>query len=109
MTYLWLSVVFLAVVVLVLAAAVAAAGGRRGALIARWWMPITAAGVAVLILTAVFDNLMISSGLMEYAAATLSGVFIGVAPLEDFAYPVSGLILLPSLWFLFGRRRSHDR
>lgn len=109
MTYLWLSLVFFAAAVLVSLAALAVSRSSRRGLITRWWVPVAAAGVAVLILTAVFDNVMIRSGLMTYSFDAISGVFIGVAPLEDFAYPLAGLILLPSLWFLFGRGGANDR
>lgn len=107
MTYLVLSVIFLAAAALMAAGALIVA--RSSGRVARWWLPVALAGVVVLILTAVFDNLMISSGLMRYAAATLSGVYIGLAPLEDFAYPAAGAMLLPSLWFLFGKRDRDGR
>ncbi|MDQ0849381.1 lycopene cyclase domain-containing protein [Arthrobacter sp. B3I9] len=69
-------------------AALAAAGG-------------TAA--VVLVLTAVFDNLMIAAGLFTYAPDMISGAMVGLAPLEDFAYPVAAVLLLPALWILLGR------
>ncbi|WP_308465129.1 lycopene cyclase domain-containing protein [Rathayibacter soli] len=109
MTYLWLSLIFLAGAVLVLVAALVKARALCRALITRWWLPVTAAGIVVMVLTAVFDNVMIRSGLMAYASTKTSGLVIGVAPIEDFAYPAAGLILLPSLWFLFRRRGTHDQ
>jgi lycopene cyclase domain-containing protein len=60
-----------------------------------------AAGV-LLVMTAVFDNVMIGIGLVGYDAARISGVFVGIAPLEDFAYAVAALVLLPSVWVLLG-------
>jgi lycopene cyclase domain-containing protein len=56
------------------------------------------------VLTAVFDNLMIGSGLMRYDARNITGVRLGVVPLEDFAYPIAGLLVLPALWILFRGR-----
>lgn len=76
------------------------------------WRAVTLAAVALLILTTVFDNVMIASGLFEYSDAHISGLRIGVAPVEDFAYPLAGVILLPALWSLFGGgqgRGGHDR
>lgn len=58
-------------------------------------------------LTAVFDNVMIASGLFDYGGHALSGVFIGLAPLEDFAYPLGAVLLLPALWLLLTPRTSH--
>ena len=56
------------------------------------------------VLTAVFDNLMIASGLFDYGGHALSGVFLGLAPLEDFAYPLGAVLLLPALWLLLTPR-----
>ncbi|MDN5756650.1 MAG: lycopene cyclase domain-containing protein, partial [Micrococcaceae bacterium] len=59
---------------------------------------------ALLILTAVFDNVMIGSGLFDYSSETLAGPRVGLAPLEDFAYPLGAAILLPSAWLLLDPR-----
>ena len=64
------------------------------------------AAAVVLVLTAVFDNLMIAAGLFTYAPEMISGVMVGLAPLEDFAYPVAAVLLLPGLWILLGRRSA---
>lgn len=57
-------------------------------------------------LTAVFDNVMIGSGLFDYAGHTLNGFRVGLAPIEDFAYPIAAALLLPGLWLLFTRGRK---
>ncbi len=108
MTYFVVSAVFLGVALIVLAVALWRAPDRR-ALLAHWWLTVLAAGVAVMILTAVFDNLMIRVGLMEYSRTTTSGLKVGLAPLEDFSYPLAGLILLPALWLLLRRRVKSER
>ena len=64
---------------------------------------------ALLLLTAVFDNLMIAVGLFDYSSAHISGIRIGEAPLEDFAYPLAAVILLPALWSRLRRERADDR
>ena len=61
-----------------------------------------AAGVLVA-LTAVFDNVMIAAELFDYPEHLISGVRIGLAPIEDFAYPVCAAFLLPALWTLLDR------
>ncbi|RZU62998.1 lycopene cyclase domain-containing protein [Zhihengliuella halotolerans] len=76
--------------------------GRRRAVLAS----AAAAVVVLVILTAVFDNLMLAAGLFGYTPETLSGHHIGLAPLEDFAYPVAAAILLPALWVLFAGKRE---
>lgn len=108
MTYVTLSIVFVTVAFAVLAIALGTSARRRE-LIARWWLPVLAAGVALTVLTAVFDNLMIATGLMVYEPGHLAGILIGQAPLEDFAYPFAGLVLLPAVWLLLGRRRKASR
>lgn len=101
MSYLLLDVVFL-----VAAAAVAALAlsqrrvGRQR---------IAAAGIALaalLVLTAVFDTVMIAVGLVAYDPALLIGFRVGLAPIEDFAYPIAAAILLPSLWALLGGKHE---
>ena len=41
------------------------------------------AAAVVLVLTAVFDNLMIAAGLFTYAPAMISGMMLGLAPLGE--------------------------
>lgn len=105
MTYWALNAVFLvpaaAVLVLALMRRTTTAGGRGGTLAA---LGITA--VVLLILTAVFDNVMIAAGLFWYNPERISGAFIGRAPLEDFAYTVAAVLLLPALWMLLGKRKN---
>lgn len=98
MTYWALNAIFLAVV---LVAFVVASIARRRQL------SLPALGITfavLLVMTAVFDNVMIGIGLVAYNEALISGAFIGVAPLEDFAYAIAAVIGLPSLWVLLGRR-----
>lgn len=99
MTYLMLSAVFVGI-----AAVVAALTWRlapRGHLAA---ILITAAGLVAL--TAVFDTVMIATGLFAYSDAHLSGPRVGLAPIEDFAYPIAGVLLLAGLWNLIAGRRE---
>ena len=42
--------------------------------------------------------------LVAYDDALISGVRIGLAPIEDFAYTVAALVLLPAVWELLPRR-----
>jgi len=97
MTYWALNAIFLGVVV---AVAVAALLTRRAP---RWAAVGIVLGI-VLVMTAVFDNIMIGVGLVGYNESVISGAFVGIAPLEDFAYAVAAVILLPSLWTLLKGR-----
>ncbi|MFK4791515.1 lycopene cyclase domain-containing protein [Microbacterium sp. ZW T5_56] len=58
------------------------------------------------VLTAVFDSVMIAARFFHYDPDQLLGVMIGLAPIEDFAYPLAGAILLPALWVLLASRRE---
>lgn len=99
MTYWALNAIFLAAVA---AVAVAAVVSRRAP---RWASIALVLGV-VLLLTAVFDNIMIGVGLVGYSAEHISGVLVGLAPIEDFAYAIAAVVLLPSVWTLLGGRRA---
>lgn len=66
--------------------------------------PLLSAAVVMLFLTLVFDNLIIATGIVDYDPEKISGIRLGVAPIEDFAYTIVALILVPSL-FNFLRSR----
>ena len=66
---------------------------------------LPAVGLSLLVLltlTAVFDNVMIASGLFDYGNQTLLGVRVGLAPIEDFTYPICAVLFVPALWWLAG-------
>ena len=100
MSYWALNAIFLAVVAAVALAAIVTRRAPR-------WASVVVALAVVVLMTAVFDNIMIGVGLVGYDEAKISGAFVGIAPLEDFAYAVAAVILLPSLWALIGG--AHDR
>jgi lycopene cyclase domain-containing protein len=54
----------------------------------------------MVLMTAIFDNAIIGFGLVDYDEALISGVRIGFAPVEDFAYTVAALLMIPALWHL---------
>jgi len=97
MTYWMLNAVFLVVVAAVVVAVLLERRSPR-------WTTVAAVLVVVLMMTAVFDNIMIGVGLVGYDESRISGAFIGIAPLEDFAYAVAAAVLLPTLWALLGKR-----
>lgn len=99
MTYWDVNFIFLGLAALVLIVAVVLR--KPGPL---FWGALGASTVLLFVLTAVFDNLMIAAGIMTYTDQNISGVQVGLAPLEDFAYPLAGVLLLPGLWLLLGGR-----
>ncbi len=104
MTYLGLAGIFLAVALLVLLVAVLRHRPDR-----RWWTATVLTAVALLVLTAVFDNVMIAADLFRFEESRLSGVKIGLAPIEDFAWPLAAATGLPALALLLGAPAGRDR
>lgn len=73
----------------------------------RFGRRMAASGVAaavLVVLTAVFDNLMIAADLFTYPAEHLSGIRIGLAPIEDFSYAVCAAFAVPAIRTLLGPR-----
>jgi lycopene cyclase domain-containing protein len=105
-TYALLNTVFLGIALwfMVIAYVVSA---RRGAAVGTRLFTILALTLIVMIITtAIFDNVIIGVGLVAYDPGTLLGSFIGIAPVEDFAYTVAGVMILPALWILLGTRKE---
>ncbi|MET2012328.1 lycopene cyclase domain-containing protein [Microbacterium chocolatum] len=75
----------------------------RERMIASSW----AAG-GLVVLTAIFDNLMIAADLFTYPAEHLSGLRIGLAPIEDFSYPICAAFLLPAIFTLLSPRLTQE-
>jgi lycopene cyclase domain-containing protein len=73
----------------------------------RWVALGIAAGV-LLLMTAVFDNMIIGFGVVDYDPDLISGIRIGLAPLEDFAYTVVAVSVVPLVW-AWGERYSRPR
>jgi lycopene cyclase domain-containing protein len=91
MTYLLLNVTVMALVAI------------YAFLMRHWWVtrPLVGTAVVMLTLTAIFDNVIIATGIVAYDAEKISGIKIGVAPIEDFAYTVLAIVLVPSLFNFF--------
>lgn len=64
----------------------------------------TIAAAVLLVLTAIFDNIMIGVGLVVYPEEHLSGLSIGLAPLEDFSYSLCAAFLVPAIFTLLSPR-----
>lgn len=97
MTYWLINIPFLLVAALVLGVAL----GRKASPRALPWL---ISAVVMMALTAIFNNAIIGSGLVAYDPELLSGVMVGVAPLEDFSYTLAALMMIPALWHLLERR-----
>jgi lycopene cyclase domain-containing protein len=66
--------------------------------------PTLLAGAVMITLTLIFDNVIIGTGIVAYDQSLLSGIMLGYAPIEDFAYTLVALVLVPSLFELFRKK-----
>ena len=61
------------------------------------WKSLCLSLLVLVVMTAVFDNVIIATGIVGYHDHYLSGLKIGLAPIEDFGYPLGGLLLISLL------------
>ena len=100
MTYPLILLPFVAVTLAVTLLSARRPGFRRRMRASAW------TALVLVALTAVFDNIMIAVGLFSYPEAHLRGLKIGLAPLEDFAYPMCAAFLVPAIFTLVSARRE---
>jgi len=105
MTY-WLINAWFLLVVAILAAVVSVPSWRPK------WLAALGAFAVVGLLTAIFDNAIIGFGIVDYDSDKISGIRLGFAPIEDFAYTLAACVLVPAVFTLLTRfwpgRRSSD-
>lgn len=65
--------------------------------------------VTLLVLATGFDSIIVGVGLVAYDPARISGLYAGLAPIEDLAYVVGAVLVLPAVWRLLGSRRDRRR
>lgn len=70
------------------------------------WKLVGLTLLATITLTAVFDNVIVGTGIVAYDPSKILGLLIGVAPIEDFAYTIAAALLIPAVWILLGRRKN---
>ena len=52
----------------------------------------------MLLTTLVFDNIIIALGIVGYDVNKISGLLVGLAPIEDFAYTVVSVMAVAIIW-----------
>jgi len=67
-----------------------------------WWLAL----VALLILTAIFDSIIIGLGIVGYTPEKILGLKAGLAPVEDFFYAILAIIMVPALWNVFDTKNK---
>jgi lycopene cyclase domain-containing protein len=68
-----------------------------------WWVTLG----ALLVLTAIFDSVIIWAAIVGYDATKLLGIYVGYAPVEDFFYALLAAVLVPTLWHYFETTKEH--
>ena len=86
--------------------AVAVLASVRCRLSGRWWLDTGITIGALVVLTVVFDSLMIQADLFRFDEDSLLGARVWHAPVEDLAWPVAAGLLLPALRELLSHREA---
>lgn len=94
-TYLLLNLVFFVTLLMFLPK-------RFAKLPKAWWL--TLAGL--LLLTAVFDPLIIHFDIVAYDPSKILGIHMFGAPIEDFFYAVYAACIVPLIWNKIGEKRE---
>lgn len=68
--------------------------------------PVAVTLAVLVVLTAVFDSVMIGADLFRYGEGALLGPRVWLTPVEDLAWPVAAALALPSVWVLLAPRPS---
>jgi lycopene cyclase domain-containing protein len=94
-TYLILNIVFTIVILLAL--------GVRRITPSRAWMTTV---IIIVILTAIFDSMIVGLSIVSYNHDKIMGIFVGLAPIEDFFYALFACIIVPFLWNGFSIKKD---
>ena len=70
-----------------------------------WWITLG----SLLVLTAIFDSLIIWAGIVGYDTSKILGVYVGLAPIEDFFYALLAAILIPIFWQKFAPKKADKK
>lgn len=70
-----------------------------------WWQTL----IVLLILTAIFDSIIVGLDIVGYNPDKILGVYLGFAPVEDFFYALLAAIIVPALWNVFGNKKGSTK
>jgi lycopene cyclase domain-containing protein len=65
------------------------------------WRAIGFTMIWMILMTLVFDNVIIALGIVGYDENKISGLLLGLAPIEDFSYTVVSVLAVGILWHKF--------
>jgi lycopene cyclase domain-containing protein len=61
--------------------------------------------LAMGLVTLIFDNVIVGLGIVDYDLNKISGVLLGLVPIEDFAYTIVSVLAVGSIWHLMTRKK----
>lgn len=105
MTYLLMSLPFLGIALAVFLAGLVSAS-RNGSATRKYLAGYATTTIVLVVLTAIFDNVMMAAGFFDYGQEQISGLRFILMPVEDFFYPVAAALLIAGIWQFFGARPS---
>ncbi|MDQ0643359.1 lycopene cyclase domain-containing protein [Microbacterium murale] len=100
MTYLLMSLPFIAIALIVFG--LGALHARRHRALGPYLSSWAVATASLVVLTVIFDNVMMAAGFFDYGVEHISGIRLGLIPIEDLMYPIAGALLLSGLWQMLG-------
>ncbi|WP_062210324.1 lycopene cyclase domain-containing protein [Demequina oxidasica] len=65
--------------------------------------PLLLTGLVLVALTAVFDNVIVGLDIVGYDDQLISGIRLWHAPIEDFAYAIGAVMVIPTVWLWLGK------
>lgn len=95
MNYLALNVVFMLIAFVILNVVV-----RKSP-----WKLIGWTLLSMVLVTLIFDNVIVALGIVDYDSNKISGLVLGLVPIEDFAYTIVAVLAVSSIWHLMTRKK----
>jgi lycopene cyclase domain-containing protein len=95
MNYLALNVVFMLIAFVILNVIV-----RKSPWKLIGWTLLT-----MVLVTLIFDNVIVALGIVDYDTDKISGLVLGLVPIEDFAYTIVSVLAVSSIWHLMTRKK----
>lgn len=93
LTYFLINIIFMLAVITVMTI-------LKIPIIKRWYIAL----IPLLLLTAIFDPLIIYFNIVGYDVDKTLGLRWFGAPIEDFMYSIMAIVMVPSLWNYFHRK-----
>jgi lycopene cyclase domain-containing protein len=69
------------------------------------WRAIGWTLLVMCVVTLIFDNVIVGIGIVDYDLTKISGVLLGLVPVEDFAYTIVSVLAVSSIWHLMTRKK----